>query len=68
MQKEQKTEYKFVGKDGSMGFRNNKTYSLEVREANIMERIAGYKIIVDEPMYCPYDSYLTFYENWKLKR
>lgn len=68
MNKNQKREYKFIGKDGSMGYRNNKTYMLEVREANFMERIAGVKVVIDKPTYCPYNSYLAFYENWQFKK
>jgi len=62
----QNQKYKFIGQDGSMGLVNNKTYELTVRKPSLADKLKGWEVIVTDPVYCPYSSYITFYENWQL--
>ena len=54
---------KFIGKDGSMGFKNGEIYKLKSKCENN-------KIIVktaNDKLFCPYKSIESFLRNWKIK-
>ena len=54
---------RFIGKDGSMGFKTGQKYELKSKCANN-------KIIVktaNDKLFCPYDSIESFLRNWEIK-
>lgn len=54
---------RFIGKDGSMGFKNGEIYKLKSKCANN-------KIIVkttNDKLFCPYKSIESFLRNWEIK-
>ena len=56
---------KFIGKDGSQGFKKNKTYFLEAPDTSKSE----WKIIIHNTAgaeWCPYNSLEAFLKNWKV--
>lgn len=60
---------KFIGKDGSMGFRNGKVYNIRtwVKRANVFTKTAW--IWVEETdcgKKCPYTNVETFLANWEI--
>lgn len=60
---------KFIGEDGSMGFRNGSIYSLrtEIKKDSFLGRKAWLCIEdVRHGFVCPYSSLEAFLENWKI--
>ena len=56
---------KFIGKDGSQGFKKNKTYFLEAPDTSKSEwKIITRNTAVAE--WCPYNSLEAFLKNWKV--
>ena len=56
---------KFIGKDGSQGFKKNKTYFLEVPDTARSE----WKIIIQNANgaeWCPYSNLESFLMNWEV--
>ena len=56
---------KFIGKDGSQGFKKNKTYFLEAPDTSKSE----WKIIIQNTAgaeWWPYNSLEAFLKNWKV--
>ena len=56
---------KFIGKDGSKGFKKNKNYLFEVSDTYKSE----WKIIIQNTNgaeWCPYNSLEAFLKNWKV--
>lgn len=54
---------RFIGKDGSMGFKTGQKYELKSKCVNN-------KIIVktiNDKLFCPYDSIESFLRNWEIK-
>nr|DAH62621.1 MAG TPA: hypothetical protein [Caudoviricetes sp.] len=54
---------RFIGKDGSMGFKNGEIYKLKSKCVNN-------KIIVktaNDKLFCPYESIESFLRNWEIK-
>lgn len=50
----------FVGKDGSLGYRHDRRYSLHLDGSTI--RLLGTE--PDDRSACVYDSLQSFFENW----
>ena len=50
---------RFVGADGSLGYRRGTIYDLDV----VVRRIGG--PLVTAPRTCPYSSWRTFWQNWE---
>jgi hypothetical protein len=68
-------KYKFLGKpDNRVSFyKTGKVYDLEIEEVKIglfesasMWMMGITRPLIINPIRCPYSSWETFYENWKL--
>lgn len=61
----------FCGADGSLGYRHGKSYELLVEEFGFFGRLCtGWALMIsriDGTGQCPYRSFGTFLENWKLE-
>lgn len=61
--------YKFIGNtEYGLGYKNGKKYTLEVRDRKLYERLLSHynwRVIIESPIFCPYTSWETFYENWE---
>ena len=56
---------KFIGRNGSQGFKKNKTYFLEVPDTSKSE----WKIIIQNTAgaeWCPYSNLESFLMNWEV--
>lgn len=53
--------YKFIGRNGSMGFMNGQIYNLKLYQDN-----KGKIVIESNKGYCPYSSMESFNKNWKV--
>lgn len=53
--------FRFIGEDGSLGYRKGKIYMLELRGRGMTEL----GVIIDAPVRCPYSSWEAFFENWE---
>lgn len=54
---------KFIGTDGSMGFKKGKIYNINIKEQlNTIEVRTR-----NERLWCPYSSMEAFLKNWKIK-
>lgn len=51
---------KFIGQDGSMGFRRGRVYNLEVAGGR-----GRRPPVIVWPVRCPYGSWDAFYANWQ---
>lgn len=66
--------YRFIGRDGSLGYRTGRVYSLcimsvfspgeSVTTKMQIERM-GLQRFLHGPGYCPYDHQDKFFENWE---
>jgi len=56
--------YKFIGKDGSMGFINGEIYYLEKFKKEYKFDFGYELIIVSQGRQIPYSSEKTFQKNW----
>jgi len=52
---------RFIGQDGSLGYRTGQVYHLDVRRA-----IFSDKPHILRPRPCPYSSWAAFWANWEL--
>lgn len=49
--------FKFVGKDGSLGFIKDKIYMLTL--------VGHLAPTITSPTYCPYEAWEAFFKNWE---
>lgn len=49
---------RFIGRDGSLGYRHGQVYDLT------MEEWKPFRPAIISPYLCPYGSWEKFYENW----
>lgn len=56
-------EMRFIGADGSLGYRHGEKYTLQI-QTSPREDGRGEKPTITTPHYCPYDSWRLFYQNW----
>lgn len=62
---------RFIGQDGSLGYRTGHEYALVVQEYGILDRFffgVSLKIhrLYDNGGHCPYKSMKTFLQNWEV--
>lgn len=69
--------WRFIGKDGSLGYRNGKVYRLYVvhllseqsDHSYRIGRVVIYRTLLQRLLHgygtCPYDKYSLFLENWE---
>ena len=61
-------KYKFIGMDGSLGYRKGQIYNLKIRIPMAHEYNAGWIIIIQSPNFCPYRTIEAFLDNWEYVR
>jgi len=52
---------RFIGTDGSLGYRTGQVYRLDVRRAIFTDKPS-----IRSPYACPYGSWAAFWANWEL--
>lgn len=57
--------FKFLGEDGSLGFRTGRVYKLEVETGYKRLRVTYYSAAGN--VYCVYQSWNSFFKNWSLE-
>lgn len=62
-------QFRFLGKDGSLGYRKAKVYTLRIKALSNFSAMAnGYQIEIhryDGSGFCPYKNIETFFMNWQ---
>ena len=63
-------DIKFKGQDGSLGFRKDKVYKVQIFEMGLLDRIflgAKYLLVdTNGGLRCPYRSWRTIRNNWSI--
>lgn len=61
---------KYIGKDGSMGFRIEKTYEISTELTKIYKdkKMVDVIMLRSGKLFCPYDSVESILENWILEK
>lgn len=57
---------KFIGKDGSMGLENGKTYTVDITTTKDYVWISATKGIFKPIISCPYSCMQALAQNWEL--
>lgn len=61
---------KYIGRDGSMGFRTGQTYKIRTELTKIYKDKKKIDVIMlrSGKLFCPYDSVESILENWILEK
>ncbi|WP_024854754.1 hypothetical protein [Mediterraneibacter gnavus] len=61
---------KYIGRNGSMGFRTGQTYEIRTELTKIYKNKKKNDVIMlrSGKLFCPYDSVESILENWELEK